>query len=163
MVHTVPSVLQRVNIWILLSSELPHHVVWHTATITGNPDVSILRPENGGTRFLEMFVTIYQSTCCDNQKTTVFTINRCKTLSFLGWLRKSSVSETICHHHYDIMWRLTRLAVVLIGLAWSWSFPRICPNLKTCVTFCNTLTFSWWIIYPSPNPQNGCRWLSGYG
>lgn len=84
MVRTVPSVLERVNIWILLSSELPH-VVWYIATTAGNPDISILRPENGGTRFLGMFVTFYQPTCCDNQKTTVFTTNGCKNLTvFLG-------------------------------------------------------------------------------
>jgi len=84
-VHTVASVLQMVNIWILLSSELPNHAVWYTTTIEGNPDVSILRPENGGTRFLGMCVTTYQPTYWDNQKTTVFTINRCKNLTvFLG-------------------------------------------------------------------------------
>ena len=83
-VHKVTTVLQRVKILRLLPSELPQYVVWYAATIVGDPDVSVFCPENGGTRFLGMFVTTYQTTC-NTQKTTVLTFTTCKTLiNFLG-------------------------------------------------------------------------------
>jgi len=69
---------------VMHKNSLPPNSKDTSATIVGNADVSILRPENGGTRFLGMFVTTYQPTCCDNQKTTVFAINSCNNLSFLG-------------------------------------------------------------------------------
>jgi hypothetical protein len=157
-VHTVTTVLQSLNILIPLPSELPHYA----ATVVGDHDVSILCRENGRTRVLWMFVTTHQATCCNTHKTTEFAFTSCTNfVTFLGDLCKSSVSEATCLHHYGLMWRLTWLHVVFTCLACSWSFQRICPNLRTCATFSNTSFYSDGLLDPHPDPNLAVHDCSG--